>query len=288
MTDQNQTTEPATGEKPPVPESAKPVRLGSLRRDPKGWLVLVLGLGAPLAFFLAAGGSGIGLWGWQAGLAALPWIALTAVLTLILGLIFIVLNRRKGRKTRWPLLGLGMVATVGFLGFLMPYGMAIMTLPAIHDITTNLADPPQFTALTLRADNWDNIPGVDDSNMRGMNPRQRWATAHQGAYPDIRSVRIDQPVAVVIEKARRLAEDRGWKIVSVDPAAGNLEATATVSLFRFKDDIVIRARAAENGAASIIDMRSVSRVGVHDLGANAKRVRQFLSDLSGTTTAASQ
>ena len=120
-----------------------------------------------------------------------------------------------------------------------------------------------------------------------MNPRQRWATLHQGAYPDIRSVRIDQPVAEVIEKAKRLAEDRGWDVANVDPASGHLEATATISLFRFKDDVVIRARAAENGQASIIDMRSVSRVGIHDLGANAKRVRQFLSDLSGTTTTAS-
>ena len=288
MTDQNQTTEPSTGEKPAEPALATPGRLGALRRDPKGWLVLLLGLGAPLAFFLAAGGSGVGLWGWKEGLAALPWTALIALFTLMLGIILVVLDRRKGRKTRWPLLGTGMLATIAFLGFLIPYGMAITTLPAIHDITTDLADPPQFTALTLRADNWDNIPGADDGDMRGMNPRQRWATVHQDAYPDIRSVRIDQPVAVVIEKAKRLAEDRGWKIVNVDPAAGHLEATDTISLFRFKDDIVIRARASENGASSIIDMRSVSRVGVHDLGANAKRVRQFLSDLSGTTTAASQ
>ena len=32
----------------------------------------------------------------------------------------------------------------------------------------------------------------------------------------------------------------------------------------------------ENGAASIIDMRSVSRVGVHDLGVNSERVRKYL------------
>lgn len=291
MTDQNEPTEPSTGETPPPSDpvkAAKPGRLGSLRRDPKGWLILLLGLGAPLAFVVAAVGGGIGLWGWQAGLAALPWIALTAVLTLILAIVFIILNRRKGQKTRWPLLGLGLLGSLGFLAFLIPYVSAILTLPAIHDITTNLADPPQFSALTLRADNWDNIPGADDSDMRGMNPRQRWATVHQDAYPDIRSVRIDQPVAVVIEKAQRLAEDRGWKIISIDPAAGHLEATDTISLFRFKDDVVIRARAAENGAASIIDMRSVSRVGVHDIGANAKRVRRFLSDLSGTTTTASE
>ena len=74
----------------------------------------------------------------------------------------------------------------------------------------------------------------------------------------------------------------------MNPDEGRLEATDTVSLFGMKNDIVIRARAAENGAASIIDMRSVSRDGVHDLGINAKRVRDFLSDLSGTTTTASQ
>ena len=288
MSDQNEPVKPSNGETPAATGAATPGKLGSLRRDSKGWLILVLGLGAPLAFLIAAAGSGFGFWGWQAGLGAIPWIILVAVLTLLLANIFIVLNRRKGHKTRWPLLGLGMFATLGFLAFWIPYVVAIATLPAIHDITTDLADPPEFTALTLRADNWDNIPGADDGDMRGMNPRQRWATVHQDAYPDIRSVRIDQPVSVVIEKARRLAEDRGWEIVSIDPAAGHLEATDTISLFRFKDDVVIRARAAENGAASIIDMRSVSRVGVHDIGANAKRVRQFLSDLSGTTSTASE
>ncbi|WP_337658663.1 DUF1499 domain-containing protein [Sphingorhabdus sp. Alg231-15] len=262
-------------------------KLATLRKDPKGWTVFALAIGAVIVFFGAAFGSGIGLWGWQSGLAALPWTGLVAVIALVIAIVGIILDRRNDRKTRWPLLGLGTIVSLGFVGYLASYAMTIGSLPAIHDITTDLADPPQFSALTLRADNWDNIPGADDGEMRGMNPRQRWATLHQDAYPDIRSVRIDQPVADVIEKAKRLAEDRGWTVVSVDPASGHLEATATISLFRFKDDVVIRARAAENGAASIIDMRSVSRVGVHDLGANAKRVRQFLSDLSGTTTAAS-
>ena len=263
-------------------------KLASLRNDPKGWLVAILGIGAPLAFIIAAGGSGIGLWGWQAGLGAVPWILGVAVLVLLIAIIGVILDRRKARKTRWPLLGLGVIATLGFFVYMLQYISPMLSLPAIHDITTDLADPPQFTALTIREDNWDNIPGVDDGEMRGMNPRQRWATLHQEAFPDIRSVRIDEPVAEVIEKAKRLAEDRGWKIVNVDPASGNLEATDTVSLFGFKDDVVIRARSAENGAASIIDMRSVSRVGRHDLGVNSERVRQYLSDLSGTTTTASQ
>ncbi len=262
-------------------------KLAKLRSDPKGWIVFILAVAAVVVFFGSAFGAGIGLWGWQAGLGILPWTGLVALIALIVAIVGIILDRRKDRKTRWPLLGIGTLVSLGFIGYLASYAMTLASLPAIHDITTDLADPPQFSALTLRADNWDNIPGADDSAMRGMNPRQRWATLHQGAYPDIRSVRIDQPVAEVIEKAKRLAEDRGWDVANVDPASGHLEATATISLFRFKDDVVIRARAAENGQASIIDMRSVSRVGIHDLGANAKRVRQFLSDLSGTTTTAS-
>ena len=280
--------EPAV-ENPASGVTAKPVgKFASLRNDPKGWIVLILAIAAIIAFFGAAFGSGIGLWGWQQGLGFLGWTLVAAALAIIIGIIGIILDKRKGRKTRWPKLGLGMIAAVGFIGYVLSYIVTAQSLPGIHDITTDLADPPEFSALTIRADNWDQIPGADDSDMRGMNPRQRWATLHQQAFPDIRSVRIDQPVAEVIEKAKRLAEDRGWEIVSIDPAAGHLEATDTVSLFRFKDDVVIRARAADNGAASIIDMRSVSRVGVHDLGVNSKRVRQFLSDLSGTTTTASQ
>lgn len=278
--DQQPQTDPPAAEKSSVKGT-----LAKLGKDLKGRIVFVLAIAAVLVFFGAAFGSGIGLWGWKAGLGVLPWTGLVAVIALIIAIVGIIIDRRKGRKTRWPMLGLGTLISLGFLGYMLNYVMIGASLPAIHDITTDLADPPQFAALTLRADNWDNIPGADESEMRGMNPRQRWATLHQDAYPDIRSVRIDQPVAEVIEKAKRLTEDRGWKVVSVDPASGHLEATATISLFRFKDDVVIRARSAENGAASIIDMRSVSRVGVHDLGANAKRVRQFLSDLSGTTTA---
>jgi len=88
----------------------------------------------------------------------------------------------------------------------------------------------------------------------------------------------------VMVKAERLAKARGWDIAVYVPAQGRLEATETSALFRFKDDIVLRVRPTENGTGSIIDMRSVSRVGQSDLGVNAKRVKAFLADLSGTVT----
>jgi uncharacterized protein (DUF1499 family) len=82
-----------------------------------------------------------------------------------------------------------------------------------------------------------------------------------------------------IRRAEAIALDRGWDIAKSDPEAGRLEATATSLFFRFKDDVVIRARPAPDGG-SVVDMRSISRVGGSDVGMNAKRVREFLADLA--------
>jgi uncharacterized protein (DUF1499 family) len=69
----------------------------------------------------------------------------------------------------------------------------------------------------------------------------------------------------------------GWEIVAADAAAGRIEATDTTFWFGFKDDVVIRVEA--DGAGSRIDVRSVSRVGVGDVGANARRIRAYLRAL---------
>jgi uncharacterized protein (DUF1499 family) len=65
------------------------------------------------------------------------------------------------------------------------------------------------------------------------------------------------------------------KIESTDIAAGLVEATATTFWFGFKDDVVVRVVA--NAAGSRIDIRSVSRVGQSDIGANAARIEKFLA-----------
>ncbi|MEX2241047.1 MAG: DUF1499 domain-containing protein [Burkholderiales bacterium] len=69
----------------------------------------------------------------------------------------------------------------------------------------------------------------------------------------------------------------GWEIVATDAAAGRIEATDTTFWFGFKDDVVIRVEG--DGAGSRVDVRSVSRVGVGDVGANAKRIRAYLRAL---------
>jgi len=67
-------------------------------------------------------------------------------------------------------------------------------------------------------------------------------------------------------------------VVASDAAAGRIEATATTRWFGFKDDVIVRIR--PEAAGSRVDVRSVSRVGRGDLGANAARVREFLAKLS--------
>jgi len=74
-----------------------------------------------------------------------------------------------------------------------------------------------------------------------------------------------------------VAREQGWQVVATDRATGRIDAIASTFWFGFKDDVVIRLRPQE--AVTRIDMRSKSRVGVGDLGANARRIRLFVSAL---------
>lgn len=254
-------------------------------RDWKAWLILFGAVGAILWGLFAAVGAGWGLWGWESGFTGLFYsVILAGVLLLFAALIF-WLNRRKGQHGNRPLHWFGVILALGYLGFMAVQAIQARSYPMIHDISTDLADPPAFKVLSLREDNWDDIPGEGDDEMAGLNPQQRWRRIHQQHYGEIRSVRVDQPVKAVMEKAERLAEDRDWDIEAFRVAEGRMEATATSALFRFKDDVVLRVRPTEDGKGSIVDMRSVSRVGISDIGVNAARVKDFLADLSGTVSA---
>lgn len=251
-----------------------------------GYIVLAAGLGALISGLVSAVGTGWGFWEYTSGLKGVAGAFLLGLGAILIGAVQGWRTRKAinppPRARRW----VGMVVALLYVGWVGTFLMAALTVPAIHDVSTDLADPPAFQTLTLRADNLDNIPGADDKDMKGLTPLQRWALVHQKAYGDIRSVRSNEPVPTVIAKAERLAKARGWDVAISLPEEGRLEATATSAFFRFKDDVVLRVRPSETGEGSIVDMRSVSRVGISDLGMNAKRVRSFLADLTGTVTAA--
>ena len=86
-------------------------------------------------------------------------------------------------------------------------------------------------------------------------------------------------MATGFPKAEAAARSMGWEIVEVAPAEGRIEATATTGWWGFKDDVVVRLREAEGGI--VLDVRSKSRVGRSDLGANAARIRAYLAKVAG-------
>jgi hypothetical protein len=202
------------------------------------------------------------------GFSAFALGGLVALIGLILGLVALWRGRQVPLSAKKRLL-VAMVVAALYAGFLATRPMAAGDAPSLHDLTTDLTNPPQFEVLALRP---DNLVGVDTV--------ENWQKIHAGAYGQLRSVTIAGTVPVVTAKAERLAREAGWEIAKSDPARGHLEATASVSFIRFKDDVVLRIQPSADGRGSKVDMRSVSRVGVGDLGVNARRISDFLAALA--------
>jgi uncharacterized protein (DUF1499 family) len=242
-------------------------------------VAVALCIGAVAVALIAAIGAGQGAWHFRGAFAVLRYAFFAALAGAVLAVIALVMARRR-RKLSLMLPNLvALVIALGFVLFLGNLAMQAKSVPAIHDISTNLDDVPQFSALKVREDNLENIPDLGKPELAGLDPENRWKAVHRQAYGDIKTVELGLAPADVVRKAARLARDRGWATAKVDTAAGVLEATDTSLFFRFKDDIVLRARPAPDGGGSLVDMRSISRVGGSDVGMNARRVRAFLKDL---------
>ncbi len=241
-------------------------------------LALALSIGGVAAALVAAVGSGQEAWPFRTGFTILRYAFFAAIGGGLIALVGLFLARRR-RSAK--LVGLNLLALVIGLGFVLYLGAQIRTartVPAIHDVSTNLDDLPQFSVLKVREDNLENIPDNDDPRLKAMDPESRWKAIHRQAYSDLRTVRLSWPVAETVRRAEQVARARGWEIAKSDPQAGQIEATDTTRFFRFKDDVVIRVRPGPEGG-SLVDMRSISRVGGSDVGVNAERVRAFLADL---------
>jgi uncharacterized protein (DUF1499 family) len=200
-----------------------------------------------------------------AGFGGLLGGGLIALVALICGIAALVKGGAMG--SRGKLLAAVAISLV-YVGFIASRPLAAGDIPAIHDVTTDLANPPQFEVLSLRAD-----------NLAGVGTAENWKKLHASAYSDLAPVTLALPVAEATAKVAGLATSRGWTIAKSDPVRGHVEATASVSYIRFNDDVVIRIVPSADGKGSVVDMRSVSRVGISDFGVNAKRVRAFLKDL---------
>ena len=190
------------------------------------------------------------------------------------------------------------------LGRLYGLSQGASAVPPIHDIQTDWADPVILTQTLMTARGPSSNPvryGADavfrdpDSEQFGgkliadIQEAAECASRDEDTcedtqtpkpYTPLEPLLIDAPRNAVFEAAERIVKSRGWTIVTADAEAGVLEATNISPWWGFKDDVAIRIRKAE-GSATRVDMRSISRVGGSDLGANARRVSAFLYDLDG-------
>ena len=173
---------------------------------------------------------------------------------------------RRDRLPVW-LGGLAAAATVALLTVPLQYWQQAQTVPPIHDITTDTDEPPSFKALAAEREQASNAVAY---------PGEETAREQRRAYPDIAPLRVDAPLAVVLDAAKAEVQQFGWELAATTD--NTIEATATTTWFGFQDDVVIRLQ--EEPESVRIDMRSASRVGRSDVGTNAARIRAFMDALA--------
>lgn len=223
---------------------------------------------AALLSMTAGFGSRFGWWHFRTGFTLLGYGAYGGVGALLLGMAGGILA---GRKRQWPGFALAAVAiAVGLAVTAVPVSWRLKAgqVPPIHDITTDTVHPPEFVAI---------LPLRRDSPNPAAYGGPVVAEQQKLAYADLHTEVLDLPVDRAFERALSCAREMGWRIVASEPAAGRIEATDTTFWFGFSDDIVIRLAPA--GERTLLDIRSVSRVGKSDVGTNAERIRSYLKRL---------
>jgi len=245
------------------------------------WLAAALVVGGIAAAMIGAVGSGREWWDFRVGFKFLRWAFYAVAAGGVIAVAAIFVARRGALRLVWLALLIAAVALIYCLYMANMYRSARAAVP-IHDVTTNVDDYPRFYRLTVRDDNLAAIPDLGRRDLAALPPRERWKAVHRIAYPDLQAIRVQGEVDQIVRRAEALARERGWEVVTVDPREGVVEAVDTSRWFRFKDNVIIRVRPlSDQPGAAMVDMRSISRVGVSDTGVNARRIRDFLHDLGG-------
>lgn len=216
---------------------------------------IALGLAILSAVLLVASGFGVraGLWPFRVGFGMFAGALVAGLAAAGTAAVGLIIPRIRSDS-------------VGVLTFSFFLGLAaaaipldnvrrVKTLPYINDVTTDTEKPPQFS--------------------QAKAYESHFAELQRIGYPELRPLELAVPPDQAFARARSAAQSLGWEIVAADPDAGRLEAVATTRWFGFKDDVVVRVTGVSNG--SRVDMRSKSRVGRSDLGANARRIQDFLT-----------
>lgn len=256
-------------------------------------LLGLVALGCALTIGLAGPGSRLGLWDWSAGLSLIrrvsspetipglpiPPILLAAGLALIGGVTAFATKRaRTGVFAVASALLAGAALTVP-----LKMRQAFESNPFIHEVTTDFERPPAIIAAA-------ELPRKNPADYRGADPVPQTtdgttvADAQRKAFPDIQPIIVAADLEAAREAARAVIAEMKMEILAEGPdgdqsgAGWRIEAVHTSQWFGFKDDFIVRLTPKDGGTQ--VDLRSKSRVGGSDLGANAARVRDFTKRFS--------
>lgn len=263
---------------------------------------LAVSIFAVLWFAIAALGTKFGLWPWQVGLGQMtigigPGIAMLA---LGLSIVAQVIALIKAPRKQAFILALGATLIAAFCMFrLAGLGAQAGALPPLHDIQTNWSDPVQFSEplMAARAAQGETNPVLDAPTVPDY-AEERWPgtagrlvseiqeeaeskeAGKSTVYPNMETLYFSQSPKEVAAVAEKIIDGKGWDLLPPDTSSDDLvqiEATATSGWFGFKDDVAVRLRAVDGVTA--VDIRSTSRVGLSDLGANSSRVYGLMVEL---------
>jgi uncharacterized protein (DUF1499 family) len=218
---------------------------------------------------LGALGHRLGIWSFGTGFVFLAAGAFLSVIVVLGGIVALIVALRTGREADRPLLYIGLLIGGAIAVLVLAQVGTARSVPPIHNISTDVTDPPSFdVAMGLRG---------TDSNPVDYDAA-KLASLQEAAYPRVKPIVSDRTVAESFDRALNVLNGMGIEVVNADPAAGRIEAVATSFWFGFKDDLVVRVRA--RGTGSVVDLHSVSRVGQSDLGVNAKRIEEFIDQFN--------
>ncbi len=235
------------------------------KKSPGSVLVFYLALVNLLIIIVAI--SGRMLLGWSPINAFYPFFyaaqfgLLLAVLSVLQ--ILYALWRKNQRLKRYALLSLA-AGLLPLLGGVLAVGISGFKAPMIHDISTDTQDPPVFSIIASLRSAEEN--SVDYSGAAV-------ASLQQQGYPEITTLSSGLSPEQAFARAEKSVASLGWTLVLADEDALRLEAYETSKIFGFIDDVSIRITGKNGG--SLVDVRSASRIGEGDLGANAERIRRF-------------
>lgn len=230
-------------------------------------ILLYLSFAVAAVFLFSGYGYQWGIWELGTGFTMLRYSAYAAIaITVISALAFWFVRKSGFRAKAYTIIAFLLMSSATATA--LYWQAEARSAPPIHDISTDLDNPPDFVAMVrLRAD--------------APNPPEyageETAQAQREAYPNIQPLVVNRDLQDVMDEAVMLIVEREWDMVAINRKERRIEATEKLAWFGFKDDVVLRFTETENGTQ--VDMRSKSRLGRGDVGVNAKRIDRFLRDL---------